>query len=305
MTDLSEKILKDYQVRRTKKQKIRFINFLKEYIPDLKVEEGGFLHNRNIIVGDVDKANVIITAHYDTCAILPMPNFVMPKNIIISILYSFLLIIVLSIPFATLATLAYLVLKIDIYLFTNICSLLYCLYIVLFLLIGVPNKHTANDNTSGVISLCEMIMQMPSELQGKVAFVFFDNEENGLFGSMFFAKKHKNAIKDKLVINIDCVSDGDHFLIIENKKAQNKYHNKVMSVFKNTNNKFIHIEKSSTTYYPSDQINFPIYIVCSAMHKNALGLYMNRIHTKRDIIFDKDNITFLTGRLIDFLKQLD
>ena len=302
MTELSKKILDDYQVRRTKEQKLRFINLLKEYIPDLHVEEGGFLHNRNIVVGDPNTSKVIIGAHYDTCAILPMPNFVMPKNIIISILYSFVLVFVLSIPFFLVGTVV-------LYFYSNeniilILELLYLLYITLVMLIGVPNKHTANDNTSGVISLCEMIMHMTEEERKDVTFVFFDNEENGLFGSAFFAKEHKNILKDKLVINIDCVSDGNHFLIIENKKAKSKYHNQVMNIFRSMNNKVIHIEKSSTTYYPSDQLNFPTYIACSSMNKSKLGLYMNRIHTKRDIIFDESNITYLTNRLQELVKNI-
>ena len=39
MTGLSQKIFDNYQVRRTKKQKLAFIELLKNYFPDLKVEE--------------------------------------------------------------------------------------------------------------------------------------------------------------------------------------------------------------------------------------------------------------------------
>ena len=42
MTGLSEDILRDWQVRKSKTQKTRFIAFLQEKIPGLRVEEGGF-----------------------------------------------------------------------------------------------------------------------------------------------------------------------------------------------------------------------------------------------------------------------
>lgn len=303
MTDLSEKILSDYQVRRTKKQKLVFIDFLKRYIPDLKVEEGGILHNRNIIVGDIDKAKVIVGAHYDTCAKLPIPNFIMPKNIVLSILYGFVLVI----PFVILMILLDVLfskfisdplLSYDISLFISFGIM------ILVLLIGVPNKHNANDNTSGIITLCELIMKMTPEEREKVAFVFFDNEENGLLGSSFFAHSHKKILKDKLVINIDCVSEGNHFLIIENKKARKQYHEAVMHIFQDAEDKVVHIEKSSTTYYPSDQMNFSTYIAVAALKKSKLGLYMNHIHTKKDIIFDKSNIEYLTSKLIFLFKEI-
>ena len=40
MTSLSEEILKKYQVRKTKAQKTRFIEFMQSKLPELKVEEG-------------------------------------------------------------------------------------------------------------------------------------------------------------------------------------------------------------------------------------------------------------------------
>ena len=63
MTELSTSILKDWQVRKTRQQKTDFIEFMKEEIPELTVEEGGTGKNRNLIVGDVSSAKIILTAH--------------------------------------------------------------------------------------------------------------------------------------------------------------------------------------------------------------------------------------------------
>ncbi len=305
MTDLSETILKKYQIRRTKKQKTEFIELLKDNYPDLQIEEGGFLNNRNIVVGDVDKADVIITAHYDTCAILPIPNFVMPRNILVDFLYNILLIVFFFLPIV----LFFLIVSQFFDSFTvnimyNIVSPIYFILLMYLLLVGKPNKHTANDNTSGVITLCELMANMTPEEKGKTAFVFFDNEENGLFGSMFFAKLHKNILKEKLIINIDCVSDGDDFLVVANKQARLAYEDKIKKAMTSGDKKKISVVKSGTTYYPSDQMNFPKSIAVAAFRKSPLGLYLGRIHTHRDVIFDYENITFIVDKIRSFIKQL-
>ncbi len=87
MNALSQKIFDEYQVRKTKKQKTRFIEMMQQEIPGLKVEKGGLFGSRNLIVGDPDTARTLITAHYDTCSKLPFPNFIMPKNPLLSVLY--------------------------------------------------------------------------------------------------------------------------------------------------------------------------------------------------------------------------
>ena len=155
MTALSRKILDEYQVRKTKKQKTAFIDLMKANFPEISVQEGGFPKCRNLIAGDVEKAKVILTAHYDTCAQLPVPNFITPKNFLFTALYS--LLIVLPVALAT-----YLV-NVLVGMYTAdftvhyAASLVIYLAFMLVLLAGPANKHTANDNTSGVIVLCELM----------------------------------------------------------------------------------------------------------------------------------------------------
>ncbi|MBQ2698164.1 MAG: hypothetical protein IJF59_05750, partial [Clostridia bacterium] len=91
MTELSQTILDRFQVRKTKAQKTAFIRFMQQQLPELTVEEGGFGNSRNLIVGDVSSAKTVLTAHYDTCAVLPVPNLNVPKNIVLSLLYGVLL----------------------------------------------------------------------------------------------------------------------------------------------------------------------------------------------------------------------
>ena len=231
MTPFSQLILSDWQVRKTKKQKLAFIRLMQSHFPELRVEESKIIHNRNLVAGDLETAEFILSAHYDTCAVLPFPNFIMPKNILITVLYSLLI----CIPFFLIAFGFNLLLTLvtDSFFVHYWASLLLIIgLIVLVFFAGIPNKHTANDNTSGVITLCELMERMPEELRKKVLFVFFDNEENGLLGSSFFRKLHKNELKDKLILNFDCVSDGDHILLVLNKAARKKYGGRLRRPFK-------------------------------------------------------------------------
>ena len=302
MTSFSQLILSDWQVRKTKKQKLAFIRLMQSRFPELRVEESKLIHNRNLSAGDLETAEFILSAHYDTCAVLPFPNFVMPKNILMTVLYSLLI----CIPFFLIAFGFNLLLALvtDNFMLHYWLSLILLFgLIILVFFAGIPNRHTANDNTSGVITLCELMERMPEEMQKKVLFVFFDNEENGLLGSAFFRKLHKKELNNKLILNFDCVSDGDHILLVLNKAARKKYGGRLEAAFQSTAEKTVHLEKSSSAMYPSDQAGFPMSAAVAALKKlPLLGLYLDRIHTGRDRVFDERNIEYLCTRTLRFLS---
>ena len=170
-------------------------------------------------------------------------------------------------------------------------------------LLGPPNPHTVNDNTSGVVTLVELMNTLDEEQKKQVAFVFFDHEESGLFGSSIFASRHKKSLKNKLLINFDCVSDGDHILFVLGRRAWTRYEEDFRAAFPDAGEKTALIERSSRAFYPSDQVNFPVSAGVAAMQKRPiLGLYMGRIHTAKDTVFDEENIRFLcagTQKLVE------
>ena len=305
MTAFSQLILSDWQVRKTKKQKLAFIRLMQSRFPELRVEESKIIHNRNLVAGDLETAEFILSAHYDTCSVLPFPNFIMPKNILMTVLYSLLI----CIPFFLIAFgfNFLLALVTDDFLVRYWLTMLLLLgLVILVFFLGIPNRHTANDNTSGVITLCELMERMPEELRKKTLFVFFDNEENGLLGSAFFRKLHKKELKDKLIINFDCVSDGDNILLVINKAAREQYGARLAQAFQSTEEKTVHIEKSSSAMYPSDQAGFPRSVAVAALKKlPLLGLYLDRIHTGRDTVFEEGNIEYLCKSTIDFLSSAE
>ena len=303
MNEISKEIFEKYQVRKTRAQKTEFIDYIKQKFPEAKVEEGGFGKNRNIVIGDVDSAKAVFTAHYDTCARLPFTNFITPKNFLIYILYS----ILIAIPFIALMPISEIILMVITknFLVSYFGSLFITFGTMIYvLMLGKPNPNTANDNTSGVLALCELMASLSEEEKAKCAFVFFDNEENGLLGSSFFASLHKKEMKDTLLINLDCVGEGDNMMFVISKKAE-VYREKLTAAFAGKETKNALFEKASSAFYPSDQANFKTSVAVAALKKKpVIGYYMDKIHTKKDTVCEEENLSFLCEGFSEFTKAL-
>ena len=307
MNSLIKTILDKYQVRKSYKDKSRFIELLTEYFNNNNIkydieEYNDFFKTRNIVVGDINEADTVFTAHYDTCARMIFPNFITPKNLFIYAVYSIIL--------AFFLILTALVVKFALLIFTKsdiignigyFLTILLDLYLMMF---GFKNKHTVNDNTSGVVTLLNIMDKLSSEEINKSAFVFFDNEEIGLVGAFKFKNKHKDIIDNKVIINFDCVSDGDNMLFVTKeltmhsdiyKKMQN-----IIERVKHKYNKGVLLENSKNTFYPSDQMVFKNAIGVAGLKKNKiLGYYLDKIHTNKDIVFKKENIDLLTDIMVE------
>ena len=293
--DFKADILRDFEVRKTKKQKTHFIEYVREIFGDrMKLEESGTLvKSRNIIIGDPSRAKKIFTAHYDTCARLFIPNFITPFNIPVYLIYQIIVgIVLLVIPFglSLLATMFT-----NSFILTEIALFIPFLAEMYLITSGPANPHTANDNTSGVVCVLELAARLVHDPD--CAFVLFDNEELGLFGSAAFAKKYPDIRKNTIVINFDCVSDGDTIVSIASKRAEltkdwAQINARASSVFSKYGKSHLPSPKRGTIY-PSDQFNFKNSIAFCALKKSKcrfIGYYMDKIHTPRDTVFDKSNI---------------
>lgn len=303
MTSISETVLTRYLVRKTREQKTGFIEYMKSQFPELRVEEDR--KNRNLILGDAASAKVLLTAHYDTCAKMPFPNFITPMNIWFYLGCQLLIVVpFIVLLFAVWGLVEELTQSRELGYLAGYFAMLGAMY---YLMIGGPaNPWTANDNTSGVITLLELYAAMTPEQKAQTALIFFDNEESGLKGSKFFAKTHKkDKLQEKLLLNFDCVSDGDTFLFVVNKPAMKQYADAFRQAFPADERKTVEVVSSSKAFYPSDQANFPVNAAVSSMNRHpVLGLYMDKIHTPKDRVFDTDNIDFLRRGTLALLEQV-
>ncbi|WP_099203517.1 M28 family peptidase [Miniphocaeibacter massiliensis] len=303
-------LVDNYQIRKTNKQKISFIAWLRKITDslgyDLEIDKYND-HGRNLIFGDVEKADIILTAHYDT-----QPNGIIPRisfmsNPIIYLIseictYGGILGIFLLFRFA-----------LSKFIDTGISYTVTGVLLLLFIfqnITGFANKHTLNDNTSGVATILTIMEDLEIHLRKKVCFVFFDHEELGFLGSKNFKDKYHSKIMDKPLINFDCVSDGNYMFFITKKKFKNSKYNEALNKsiecnFTKKNDKKALVEKASKVIYTSDQILFSNGIAITAMNKAPiLGYYLSRIHSSLDRVFDEENIKLLKNTMIDFIRKI-
>jgi hypothetical protein len=204
MKDYLNEIYEKFPVRRNEEQKKCFFEYVKAEAEGVglsaRVEALEKKHN-NIVIGDVDNASVVYTAHYDTPARSLLPNLMMPRNPGFGYLYAFG--IPLLIAFASLGV-AYGV--------QSLFGLPYAAFVIIYLVLyfGVffgilrcgDNKTNKNDNTSGVATVLSIMANNPTG----AAYILFDNEEQGLLGSKAYCETHGEELdKCVLCINLDMI----------------------------------------------------------------------------------------------------
>lgn len=302
--DLKNELLTKYQIRKNMIQKKTFVEFMRkkasEYGYEFSIEKSGkIIKNRNIVIGNVDDAEYIFTAHYDTCAMSLFPNVIWLKNPIMYLLYQlFTVVAILGLAFiASLlvaicaGTVEYTEWAIKISLFASLFQMMF----------GFRNPCTANDNTSGVLTLLVAMSEIPMREREKVAFVFFDNEEIGLVGSQRFNKAHD--VNNKCIVNFDCVGEGEHTFFIYNKTTDKRYVEAVTASEPPFPADFF---KGSFFTFPSDQQSFANGIGVVTTRKSKLGGYtVGRLHTVRDTVLKEENVERLAGWICGFVAKKD
>lgn len=296
-------ILTHFPVRKTAAQKQAFRDevtaYAKKQAYPVSVEEGSF-GSRNIVIGDPENAAYLVTAHYDTCARSLFPNFIMPCNGPVFFLCQigrWLLITLVSIILSVLSGLA----------FGEWCiapvAVLSVFAMILLPILGPSNVHNANDNTSGVVTLLEILRTLPENQRHKVCFVLFDLEEAGMIGSASYRKAHRAASDHQIVLNLDCVGDGDHLRLFPSK-ALKQDRKKLTSLYKACGyfgKKDLLVHEKGFAVYPSDQMHFPYGVGICALNKSKHGLYVEKIHTPKDTALDETNVNILRAALTSFI----
>lgn len=298
-------VLEKYEIRKTKKQKTAFISAVTSYAEHLRYTvhvEKGKMGCRNIVIGDPERADYLLTAHYDTPASIGLPNFITPCNPVFFILWQLLILI----PFFLVAFGAGLLVSFVTESETLIFWAAYVTYMgmLLMMMFGPANRHTANDNTSGVVTVLETMSTMPDNLRERVCFVLFDLEEAGLIGSASYRKTHKKETDRQVVLNLDCVGDGNEIILFPMKALKNNRvkMKQLQSIAGKYGRKSISVRKKGFAYYPSDQKHFPYGVGIAAFRRaKGIGLYCSRIHTWRDTILEQTNVNILRAALTSLI----
>ena len=309
MRKSAEIIMEKYQVRKTEKQKQAFREWLEGHLSEYGyrlIEEKYSKTGSNLVVGDVRKARVVLTAHYDT-----QPNFFAPVVMGFSNWISFGISQIIMLWPMLLFFGIYLALM-NSFPGNAVVSLAGTLVFVAYffqILCGIANKHTANDNTSGVATLISILEDLPQEDRHKVCVVFFDQEELGLIGSKKFQGKYKTVMKNKPLLNFDCVSDGQTLTFVMKKKFRDS---KDFELLKEAaqqaaqeSEKKLRFADALWNIYMSDQLFFPKGVgIVAAKKAPMFGYYIDRIHSKWDTKFDAENIALLTDTTLRLIRTI-
>ncbi len=293
-----------FPVRRTQAQKEAFRSYVLEEAKAVGIQAQVEVlqdKHRNIVIGDPQRAQVIVTAHYDTPATSLLPNLMMPRNPSLGYLYAF--------GYPVLLALLSLLAAGGI---TRLFSWSYDAWILIYLVLyfgayylstrAFDNPHNSNDNTSGVAAVLTLMQKVMS---GKIAFVLFDNEEKGLLGSKAFAKAHKELTEAQLVINLDCIGVGNHVLLITKDKAmQHPAYKALTSSIQDEKGYIVRFFPTKGSMSNSDYKSFPCGVGVMACKKARLvGYYTPHIHTPRDTEASAENIAFITDGLAAFVEK--
>lgn len=297
-------VLTDFPVRKSAKQKQLFREAVQSYAQALGypccVETGSF-GAKNLIIGKPEQAKYLVTAHYDTCARLPLPNFITPCNLPLLLLWQIALVGMILALCVGIGVLVGLITG------SNwagpVIGYVLVWVMLALMLVGPANPSNANDNTSGVVTLLEIAKSLPVNHRRRVCFVLFDLEEAGLIGSASYRKAHKTQTDQQMVLNLDCVGDGDNLQLFPTKKLK-KDRERLTSLYKACGyfgKKSILIREKGFSFYPSDQANFPFGVGICALRKRRNLLYLGRIHTKKDTILERTNVNLLRAALITYI----
>ena len=293
-----------FPVRKSRKQKQAFRAAVKEYLEGAGYSvsfEKGSCRSQDVIAGDLVPAKYLVTAHYDTCARMLIPNLITPCNFWLFLGYQLLVCLLMIVPsMAVGALMGYLFHEFIVGYFVFMVLLWGMIFLML---VGPANSSNVNDNTSGVVSVLEIARSMPENCRKDVCFVLFDLEEAGLIGSASYQKAHKKATSSQLVLNLDCVGDGDEILFFPTSKLK-KDRNQLALLERITGTygkKRVSLRTAGFSVYPSDQGHFPYGVGICALNRGRMGLYLSKIHTPKDTVLDETNVNILRAGIVSLI----
>ncbi len=294
-----------FPIRNSVSQKQAFRSYVLEEVKKAgysAAEENNDGH-MNVVIGDPSKADVILTAHYDTPRRALFPNIMMPTNQVLHFLVMFAVVLPCILVAVAAALLARHLMGNGSDALTRL--VMWSVYVVVYLVLivimfkGPANKANKNDNTSGTAAVLDILRAAGGS--EKAAYILFDDEEKGKKGSKAYANAHPDVKTEKLVINMDCIGNGETFIVsIPDKAAGDKLCPILKEALETIDAK---IYPSTEATMNSDQKSFDKGIgICCCYYKKGIGYYTPRIHTSKDTVASGAKVDVLTGALSEVIQ---
>jgi len=173
----------------------------------------------------------------------------------------------------------------------------------------VPTRHTMNDNTSGVDALLRLARALGGErrLKAKVKFVFTDNEEKSLLGTLLLRllwRKQNVPLSRMRIVSVDSIGVGDTAVVSYN--CVRRVAAEVARVFAQKGQRVRRLNKwlmpFSGAYFFGD-----VGAVNVDMMRRALlpgSYYIENIHSARDTALSQENVDTVVEALCDYAREV-
>ena len=211
MEDFSRLLLEKLPIRLTREQKRRFLTNAMDCFSSMgyacQVQQGkwGGILSENLIVGNIDKADVIFLTHYDTprTRVFAPPRYPGRRglNCLLTI-WPALLLLLVTCGFVTLLSLPW---------YAGEAIFLLGLWLLYY---AAPNQSNVNGSGSGLLALYQLAAQKPG-----AAFVLLDNQDVLRLGKKTFLKGMQSRLSGKTLVFVACVGDGEDCLITYTPEA--------------------------------------------------------------------------------------
>ena len=312
LQEVADVLTEEHGARMTRKHKSLFrewVTFLaKEMGYSAKIEDC-FLA-KNVVVGNPKKAKIVLTAHYDTPPNLPY-KFIMKQLKCAGIGLPTLVGVNLLVTNALLKNGSKEAVELALMGVQGSADLAglamiglggLAVYSMGFL--GGENQNNYDDNSSGVLTLIGLMdyyKNLPPEKRDEIAFVFFDNEEKGLVGSLCYSAKHRlqkrgfsevRQIKNQAFINYDCVGVGKRVNVIYTGNVKKEFVKDLVKEVEKMESKGYKTKAFRTTMNSmSDHLAFNgslgnVTILCDDENDPVV----NHIHSGKDDLLKLSNV---------------
>ena len=124
-----------------------------------------------------------------------------------------------------------------------------------------------------------------------------------MIGSCSYRKAHKVESDRQVILNLDCVGDGDHLVMFPTKQLK-KNRKRLTSLYRACGyfgKKSLTVHEKGFSIYPSDQMVFPYGVGICALKKSKFGLYVGKIHTNKDTVLEETNVNILRAALTSYI----
>lgn len=302
-------VLTQFPVRKSGNQKQAFRAAVQSYAENLgyscTVEEGSF-GSRNLVIGEPAKAKYLVTANYDTGFSYLIPDYMTPCNPLLAVLGRVLLFglyglavgtgcalilalfgLLFGVPFRNALALGLIISPVPVFLVGFVL-------IPVILMLFTSRMENRNCNTSGVVTLLEILRTLPENQRHKVCFALFDMAEQGWIGSNAYRKAHPES-SSQMVVHLNCVGDGDNLLLMPGSKLKKDgaAYRKLFKCCGYFGSKSLLVQEKGRSMHWMDYFVFPQSVGISAFRKTKKGMLYSRIHHAQDVHLDETNVNIL------------